>query len=242
MSVIHLIMMRELRALFSGLSGYVILSAHLLISGLLFNVFAIGKHPRFSQEVLELFFYFSSGMAMITGILLGMRMVAEERQMNTLVLLRTSPVSEREIVWGKFLSAMAFLLVTSLLSLYMPALIFWRGKVALLQILVGYVGLLLLGGACVAISLLASAWSRTQMVAGVVAGVMVTLLVVVWMLASISESPLRELFEYLALHNRHFRTFSTGTLHLRDVVFYLSVIVLALEGATHSLESWRWRA
>ncbi|MEE8434675.1 MAG: hypothetical protein V3S64_07800, partial [bacterium] len=75
MRMVLLIMSRELRGLFNGHAGYVILAAHLLVTGLLFNVYAVGGAPRFSQEVLRLFFYFSSGMAMVSGILLGMRMV-----------------------------------------------------------------------------------------------------------------------------------------------------------------------
>ena len=241
MTMVRLIAFRELRAFFSNYTGYVILAAHLLVSGLLFNVFAVGSRPRFSQEVLESYFYYSSGMAMVTGLLLGMRLVAEERQAHTLVLLRTSPITEREIVWGKFLSALTFLALTFVVSLYLPALIFWRGKVAWSQIAVGTLGLLLLGGACIAVALLASVWSRTQLMAGVLGGVMVTLLVVAWMLAAVSQSPLRELFGYLALHNQHFNPFSRGTLHLRDLAYYLGVTLIFLEAATRSLESWRWR-
>lgn len=241
MRAVFLIARRELGDYFSTYSGYVILAAHLLVSGLMFNVFAVGNKAKFSQEVLEAFFYFSSGMAMITGILLAMRLVAEERQVQTLVLLRTSPISEREIVWGKFLSALAILALTLVVSLYMPALIFLRGKVSLLQILTGYGGLLLLGGACVSITLLASVWSPTQTIAGVMGGLMIAVLVIVWMLAKVSEEPLKEVFGYLALHNMHFQTFSTGTFHMRDVVYYLSLIVFGLEAAVRSLESWRWR-
>lgn len=241
MSTIALIAGRELRAYFATPSGYVVLSAHLLISGLLFNAYAIGNKAQFSQEVLESFFYFSSGIAIVTGVLLGMRLIAEERQLSTLVLLRSAPVSERQIVWGKFLSAMAFLLLTLALSVYMPALIFLHGKVSLAQIATGYLGLLLLGGACIAITLLASTWSGTQLIAGVLGGLLVTLLVVIWMLAAVTEEPLKSLFVYLALHNLHFRTFSAGTLHLRDLVYYGGIIAVALELAAHSLHAWRWR-
>jgi gliding motility-associated transport system permease protein len=240
-NAVWLIARRELAAYFATLSGYVILAAHLLVSGLLFNVYAVGDQARLSQEVLGQFFYFSSGMVLVSGVLLAMRLLAEERQMQTLVLLRTAPVSERQIVWGKFLSAVAFLAIGLALSVYMPALIFLHGKVSLAQIATGYLGLLLLGAACISITLLASVWSSTQLIAGVVGGMLVALLVICWMLAQVTEEPLKGLFVYLALHNIHFRTFSTGTLHLRDLVYYLGVIVVFLEIATRSLEAWRWR-
>ena len=236
-----LIARRELGAYFSGFSGYLILATHLVVSGLLFTVFAVDHEPRLSQQVLEDFFFNTSGVAMITGILLGVRLVAEERQLKTLVLLRTSPVSERALVWGKFLSALAFFTLTLLLSLYMPALIFLHGKVSLGHILAGYLGLWLLGAACIAITLLASVWSPSQLVAGVVAGALVTLLLVCWKLAQVTEPPLKELFYYAALHNLHFRAFSRGLLNLRDVAYYLAAIALFLELAITSLAAWRWR-
>jgi gliding motility-associated transport system permease protein len=240
-NAVWLIARRELAAYFSSLSGYLILAAYLLMSGLLFNVYAVGNEARYSQDVLSQFFYFSSGMAMVAGVLLAMRLIAEERQLHTLVLLRTAPVTERQVVWGKFLSALAFLAVAYALSLYMPALIFLHGKVSLAQIATGYLALLLLGAACIAIALLASVWSATQLIAGVVGGVLVTLLVVCWMLAAVTEEPLKQFFAFVALHNIHFRTLSTGTLALRDVVYYLGLIVLFLEAAARSLEAWRWR-
>lgn len=241
MTPVLLIARRELAAYFATLSGYLILAAHLLISGLLFNVFAVGNQPRLSQEVLEQFFYFSSGMAIVTGILLAMRLVAEERQTHTLVLLRTAPVSERQIVWGKFLSALGFLALTLVLSMYMPALIFVHGKVSLAQIATGYLGLLLLGASVIAIALLASAWSGSQIMAGVVGAVLVALLTIAWMVGRIVDEPLSGLMGYVALHNIHFRTFSQGTLNLRDVVYYLGVTVFFLECAVRSLESRFWR-
>lgn len=232
---------REFIRYFSGWSGYVILSAHLLISGLLFNGYALGNRPKFSQQVLEDFFYFTSGITMITGVLLAMRLIAEERESNTLVLLRSAPISERSVIWGKFLSALLFLALTLAISLYLPALIFVNGKVSPMHVATGYLGLLLLGAACVAMGTLASAWSRNQLMAGVIGGAMVTLLLIAWMLGRISEAPMKTVLDQLALHNLHFRTFREGVLHLRDLAYYLGLIVLSLEGATRVLASWRWR-
>lgn len=236
-----LIAQREFRGYFATFSGYAILAAHLLLSGLLFNIYAVGSRAKFSQRVIEDFFYTASGMAMVTAILLAVRLIAEERQTQSFVLLRTSPVSEREIVWGKFLSTLAFFAITLLLSVYLPALVFVHGKVSLAQIFAGYLGLFLLGAACIAIALLASAWSSTQLMAGAGAGVMVTLLLVAWMAARVSEEPLKGLLSYLALHNQHFVPISRGLLNLKDVAYYLAVTVFFLECAVRSLESWRWR-
>jgi ABC-2 type transport system permease protein len=240
MTVVLTIARRDLGAYFTGFSGYLILAGHLLLTGLLFSVYAVGDQPKLSQQVIENFFFYSSGMAMVTAVLLAMRLIAEERQMQTLVLLRTAPITERQIIWGKFLSALAFLLLTLVVSLYLPSMVLIHGKVSWLQIATGYLGLALLGATCIAITLLASAWSGSQMMAGALGGLMVSLLLVLWLVAKVTDAPLKGLLDYLALHNQHFSPFSRGILHLRDVAYYLGVTVVCLESAVRSLESWRW--
>jgi ABC-2 type transport system permease protein len=241
MNNVLLIAYRELHGYFSTFSGYLILAAHLLVSGLLFNAYAVGSRAKFSQQVIEDFFYLASGMAIITAVLLAMRLIAEERQTQSLVLLRTAPVSERQIVLGKFLSALAFFTVTLLASFYLPLLVLVHGKVSLAQIVAGYLGLFLLGAACISIALLASAWCTSQLMAGASGALMVVLLLVAWLAARVSEEPVRGVLSYLALHNTHFMPIARGLLRMRDVVYYLGVTVFFLECTIRSLESWRWR-
>lgn len=241
MRAIFLIARRDLGTYFSTVSGILILSGHLLLTGLLFNAYAVGAQPKFSQAVLEDYFYFASGIAMVTGVLLAMRLIAEERQLQTLVLLRTAPLSERQVIWGKFLSALGFFTIILAASLYLPALIFVHGKVSLLQIASGYLGLFLLGAACIAITLLASAWCATQTMAGAVGGLMVTLLLILWLAAQVTEEPLKTLLDYLALHNQHFRPFGRGVIQVKDLFYYCGLVVLALEAAVASVGAWRWR-
>jgi ABC-2 type transport system permease protein len=71
---------------------------------------------------------------MIAGILLTIRVIAEERQTGTLVILQKAPISEGQIVFGKFLGAFGFLTFVTLLTIYMPMLIFVNGKVSPEQI------------------------------------------------------------------------------------------------------------
>src|SRR5690606_33675662 len=120
---------------------------------LLFNAFAVGKSPKFSADVLADFFYYASGISMVAGVFLAMRLLAEEKQSGTIVLFYTSPVSERQLIYGKFLSALVFSLILHVLSLYLPALIFINGKVSLGHLASGYLVLALIGSAAIAISL-----------------------------------------------------------------------------------------
>jgi ABC-2 type transport system permease protein len=123
----------------------------------------------------------------------------------------------------------------------MPALIFVNGKVSLGHMAAGYIGVLLLGSAALAVGTLGSALARTQVLSAIISGVLVTALVVCWFLARATERPFSEVFQNLALWQRHFPPFMAGQIHLRDVAFYLSLTYLALFGATRVMGARRWR-
>ncbi len=241
MSKVLLIAHRELSSFFTTWMGYIIAAAALFINGLLFNSFAIGDAPEYSAVILGRFFYFSSGVAMVVGVFLAMRLLAEEKQSGTITLFYTSPITERQVVYGKYISALAFFLFLQALTLYMPALIFVHGKVSIGHMAAGYLGTTLIGASVLAICLLASVLANNQLVAAVLGAFMTVTILVLWMLASVVEPPFRELFSYLALHNSHFDPFRKGIVHIKDVVYYLSVIIFALECSVRALEARRWQ-
>src|SRR5262245_44248446 len=147
---------RELAAYLRSPVGYVVAALVLLLDGILFQGMALGAGRKLSAEVLRQFFYVCSGTTMIASVALSVRLIAEERQNGTIVLLHTSPIRDFEIVLGKFLSAWTFLAGITVASVYMPMLILVHGKIAVAQVVVGYVGLLLLGAAALAIGVFAS--------------------------------------------------------------------------------------
>ncbi len=239
MGKIWLIAQRELHAYFSTWMGYIIIAVALLLDGMLFNGFAIGDSPKYSSEVLRDFFFFSSGISMVAAIVMAIRLIAEERQSGTILLLYTSPITERQVIYGKFLSSLIMFLLLNVLSLYLPALIFVEGKVSIGHLLSGYLGLMLLGGSVLAISLFASSLAGNQLMAGVTAAGLTVVFLLLWLLSYRVDSPFREVFAYMSIHNEHFRPFSTGILHARDLVYYLSIIVFFLECAVKTLETRR---
>ncbi len=241
MSGALLIAARELRAYLRSPFGYIVGAAMLLIDGLLFQGYALGAGPRLSADVLHDFFYFASGTTMVAAILLSMRLLAEERQTGTLVVLNTAPISDAAIVAGKFLSAFLFVVLLTLLSVYMPLLILVNGKVSAGHIAVGYLGLVLLGGASVAIGLFGSALARSQVLAAVIgAGVLVTMLLL-WLVGRVTDPPLNTFLAALALHNERQNAFMKGLLRLENVVYYLAVTYFFLLASTKTLEARRWR-
>jgi len=242
MTATWLIARRELGAYLRTMSGYVIAAVVLFVDGILFNVRALGgQQDRLSTEVLSQFFENSSGLVMAASVFLSMRLLAEERQNGSMVLLASSPVRERDIVLGKFLSAFIFLTLMTLAGLFMPMLILVNGKLSFGHVAAGYLGLLLLGSAALAIGTLGSTLARSQLLAAIISGCMVVCMIVVWMLGTVTERPLSDVFFALALWGRHFPPFQAGIIHLRDVVYYLAVTYFALFVSIRVLEARRWR-
>jgi ABC-2 type transport system permease protein len=240
MSAALLIARREGYGYLRSPLGAAVVAAALLVNGLLFYWYGLTE-KRLSAEVLQEFFYGASGTTMLASLVLSMRLLAEERQTGTITLLNTAPVADRSVVAGKFLSAFGMIALLTVLSLYMPALIFVNGKVSLGHIAVGYLGLLLLGAAVTAIGLFASALARSQVMAVLIAAAILAPLLLLWMVARAVDPPFNTFLAALALHHENFRPFMMGTLKLGSVAYYLVVTFFFLLAATKVLEARRWR-
>ncbi len=236
-----LIARRELSGYLRTLSGYIIIAVILALNGLFFNAYALGGASKRSAEVLSQFFYYSSGFTIVASVFISMRLLAEERQTGTLPLLYSSPLRDRDIVLGKFLAGLAFLSLYVLCTLYMPLLVMVNGKVSFGHVAAGYLGLLLLGSASLAVGTFGSALARNQLLAAITSAVMLVALILCWLLARITEKPLSDVFSAMSLWNQHFPPFQSGLVHIRDVVYYLVVTYVALFAATRVLEARRWR-
>ncbi len=236
-----LIAQREIRSYLRSWLGAAVVAGMLLIDGLWFYANGLNAEKLLSAQVLQEFFYAASGTTMVGALLLSMRLVAEERQTGTLTLLTTSPISDGEIVIGKFLSVFAVILTATLVSLYMPLLIFVNGKVSVGHIAVGYLGIALLGSAAASIGLFASCLTRSQALALVVGAVILGVLLLLWLVARVVDPPLNDVLGELALHHEHQKAFMLGILDLRHVAYYLAVTFFFLLASKKALEARRWR-
>lgn len=236
-----LVARRELAAYLNSYWGYVVIALVLLIDGLLFNGVALGDRPKYSAEVIEQFFYFSFGTTIIASILLTMRLVAEERQTGTIILIDSSPLRDWQLVGGKYLSALVVVFVMVLLTLHMPALVFVNGKVSYGHIVAGYTGLMLVAASTLAIGTFASTISRSQLVAGVLSTVIVVFFLLTWLVAKKVDPPFDELLSYMSYFQRHFRSFMRGQIKTEDVLYYLSLAFGFLVASSRFLAARRWR-
>lgn len=236
-----LIAKRDFAATLHGMWGYAIVAAVLFIDGLLFNVFAMERTAKFSHEVLEDFFYYTSGPTIIAAVLFTIRSFAEEKQNGTETLLRTAPVSETEIVLGKFLAVLGIMGLLSALTVYMPGLIFVNGKVSLGHIAIGYLGLMGLASATISIGLFGSALVRSQVAAAILSGVMVVALLICWMLSQLVDPPFTDVIAAMTLHDKHFLPFGEGRLVSTNLVYYGTVTYAFLMLTTRVLKGRDWQ-
>lgn len=240
MRLAWLITKRELSAYLRSPIGFVVAGAALLVEGLWFMARGMSGQ-QLSAAALAAFFEGASGTTMIVSLILAMRLVAQERETGTLVLLNTAPIRDIEIVWGKFMAALVFLLLLAAVSAYMPLLIFVNGRVSVGHILVGYTGVLLLGAATLGIGLFASTLARTQIIAVILGGVLVATFTLLWLVARVTDPPIKEFVAALSLHNEQQKPFMLGTLKLENVLYYLGMTYIFLLAATKSMEARRWR-
>ena len=242
MRALSTIYRKELGSYLRSPVGYLIAAVMLLICGVLFQTQALGKTPQLSAIVLSEFFRFCSGCTIGAAIALSIRLISEERQQHTIVLLNTSPVRDAEIVAGKFLAALTFLSLVVMASFYMPMLIKVNGKITMAQVLVGYLGLILLGASVLAIGMFASALTRYQLIAAAIALVIIVPLLSLYPLGLKLGEPMKGVFMSLDLWHEHFGLgFMKGILNLKDIVYYLAMTYFFLMLTTRTLEAKRWR-
>lgn len=241
MTATWLIARRELGAYVRSPLGAIVISVALLLNGVLFYVFALSETDLRSGQMLAQFFYYASGVTAAASLFLSFRLIAEERQTKTFTLLSTSPVSDLQIVLGKFVSAVVMVSLLTVLSLYMPLLLFVSGKVSVGHIAVGYLGLFLIGAASAAIGLFASTLTRSQVVAVILGAIFLVMMLLLWTVAKRAEPPLSDYLSGLSFHHLNFRAFQHGILELRGVVYYLVVTYVFLLASTKVLEARRWR-
>lgn len=244
MRAIRIIFRRELGAYLRSPFSWVLAALFLLINGLLFHAVALpgGSGANLSTFVLERYFLAAGGIAIFTGMLLSFRLISEERQNHSIVLLNTSPVKDSEIIVGKYLAALLFLAFLTGLSLYIPLLLKVGNKITMAQILVGYFGTLLAGSAALAIGLFASSLTRYQLVAGVIALVIIIIMAVLYPFSKALEGAPREVFADLDMWWVRFQqSFPRGVLNLKDVVYYVAVTYFFLLLSVKTLEAKRWQ-
>jgi len=255
MRAILLICQKELKSYFASPIAYLLMAFFGLIFG--FGIFtATRDFIRFSfqmqfqgqsmpmninQQIIGPLLNFGSTITLFLVPMITMRLFAEEKKSGTMELLLTSPVTDLQIILGKWLGAMLLYLCILLMSVVNIALLFAWGKPDIQPVLVAYLGLILQAGVLLGIGGFISTLTRNQIIAGGVTFFVCLLLYLLNWMTSFDTGPLTAVLNYLSIVT-HFDNFSRGILETKDLIFYVSMIFFSLFITSRSMESLRWRS
>ncbi len=249
MSAILTIAGREIRSFFVSSIAYVVLTVWLLFFGIVFYILALffsAQPPGSGANLLQTFFGGTTLFylpLLIFPPVLTMRLLAEERSSGTLETLMTAPVTEIEIVLGKYLAALTFWIV-----LWLPMLAYvWisagtaKDAVDMGAIGATYLGLLCVGIFYMAVGLFMSAVARNQIVAAVLTFLVLGGLFVTGLAGyATPDEEKRAVFEYLGLWTQ-MGAFAKGIVDTRYLVYDISAAALALFLSVRVLQANRWQ-
>jgi ABC-2 type transport system permease protein len=173
--------------------------------------------------------------------LITMRLYAEEKRSGTIELLLTSPLTDLQIILGKFLGALALYAVLLAMTFLYIGLLFLYGNPNARPLIAQVLGLLLYGAALLALGMWFSTFTKNQIVAGVIAFAVFLLLFVMDWVTAYGSGTASRVISYLSL-TTHFENFSKGVIDLADVVFYASVAALGIFLTARSVEALKGRA
>jgi ABC-2 type transport system permease protein len=218
--------------------AYIVTAIFLALSGTFFASYLAST--SYADTSIRGFLNAAQILTLLFAAVLTMRLVAEEKKLGTWEFLLTSPLKDSEIILGKFLGSLGVLAGMLVLTFYYPLLLVIFGDPDLGPIGTSYLGLILLGSACLSVGIFASTLSSNQIVAAVVAGGILFALWFLGALASFIPGGLGEMLSYLSLSS-HFPDFMRGIVDTKAIVYYLTVTALFLYFAIGSLETERWR-
>lgn len=245
---------KELRSYFGSPIAYIVTGLFALIFGWFFYAMlyfflqrsmqmGMGMGPQsvnVNQDMIRYVLTNASVVILFVLPMITMRTYAEEKRSGTIELLLTSPLTDVQIILGKFVGALALYASMLLVTVLYVAILFWYGDPEWKPIVAGYLGLLLLGGCFLSLGLFISSLTKNQIVAGVVTfAVFLMLWVIDWISDSAGETT-RTIVSYLSITG-HFEDFAKGIIDTKHVVYYLSFITFGLFLTAKAVDSERWK-
>ena len=250
---------RELRSYFASPIAYAVLTIFVFLSGLFFQIILsqivrgvqlsdmqgqrVGAGPQpidMPGLISQSFLGTLSVILLFILPMITMALFSEEKRRGTIELLLTAPLTDIEVVLGKFLAAVSFYGIMLATTLVPTSILFIYSDPAAGPILTGYLGLLLYGVSLLAVGLFISTLTENQIIAGAVSFAVAMMLWLVDALAANATSTTKAILTHLSLLG-HLDDFIKGVLSTSHIIFYLSLTTLGLFLTYRSIESMRWR-
>jgi ABC-2 type transport system permease protein len=224
---IWVIATRELRSFFDSLMAYIMLVAFLGFSG--FFTWLYGSDIFFIRQAsLQVFFSIAYWTLFFFIPALTMRLLAEENRTGTIEMLMTKPISDWQVVMGKFSSVMLLILIALALTIPYYITVAMLGPIDHGAAITGYIGLLLMSAAYVSIGLFASSISNNQIIAFLLALLISIFFHIIFDVLSYSlTGGVGSVLSYLSI-STHFDSISRGVIDSKDIIYFLSISFLGL--------------
>lgn len=234
---------REFRSYFYSPVAYVVICLSMFLLGVFFFLFrgAFWQIDRASFD--RLFQYGATGLSLLIVPVLTMRLLAEEKHSGTLEMLISLPVKDSEVILGKFLGAFGLVAVLLAASTLYPLMMFvWPWNLGPLDpgpVLTGYLGLVLLSMAAIAVGLMISSLTSSLAIAWIVTFIVLLLMQQMSAIGEFVPGVVGDFFRFVSF-DTNLQNFSRGLIDTRNVVYFLSITGLCLVIAFRSLESRKW--
>jgi len=242
---------RELGFFFNSPIAYIVIALFLVVCGAMLFIFDLPEGGTFFQNneaSLRALFGPTSpndfgGIPLLLAFLipaLTMRLLSEEKRTGTIELLVTWPVTDTQIVLGKYLAGLVFVAVMLLFTVPLALMVGGLGKLDLGLVVGGYLGLFFVGASYLGLGLMASSWTKNQIVAFLVGVTFCAFFYFVDGMVGAVWADARNFFAGLSIKT-HSQNIARGVVDIRDLVFYLSLISLSVVVTVQSLMARNWK-
>jgi len=255
MSNILAITQKELKGYFASPIAYVVIGFYALIYGFFFYSLVLyfdrqsmqmlglgaGSPPvNVNENMIRPAFLNAMVVFLFVLPMITMRTYSEEKRSGTIELLLTSPLTDFEIIMGKFLGAMSLYVAMLAVTLIHIGLLFMASRPEWIPILTTYLGLILMGGCFIAVGLLISSLTKNQIVAVMVTFTVFLMLWVINWIASFVGPTAQQVLNYLSITD-HLDDFTRGIIDTKHVVYYVSFIGFGLFLTARAVDTERWK-
>jgi ABC-2 type transport system permease protein len=249
MSNVLAIAHKEIKGYFASPIAYIVLGFFALMFGfffysllLYFNQQSFGGGPTINvnEQLIRPVFLNATVIFLFVLPMVTMRTYAEEKRSGTMELLLTAPLTDLQIILGKFAGAMGLFSAMLALSLIHVGVVFWRGNPEFWPVVTTYLGMLLMGGCFVSLGLLISSLTKNQIVAGMSTFAVFLMLWVINWIASFMGPTMQAVLNYLSITD-HLDDFTKGIIDTKHLVYYISFIAFGLFLTARSVDTERWR-
>lgn len=235
MKNITTIYQKELKSYFNSPIAYIVIIVFLIIAGYFFTSSLFQNNLATLRSLFDIIpFIFLFFIPAIT-----MRLFSEEKKQGTIELLLTKPVTDNELVIGKFLAAFMLTLITLLPTLLYFIIVALLGKIDNGTVVGGYLGLIFTAAVYIGVGLFASSLTENQVVAFIVAFIAIFALFMMGKILMQFSPILVSAVEFIST-DYHFTNISRGVIDSRNLIYYFSMIFFTLFLTRVSLESRKW--